>query len=232
MATKRKSVTNRQVTKATIRKSSKKEKGLVVQPNPQTSSAKFSLPRNKKLPVIVLSVLVLAGLLFLISKWLVFAWVDKIPVTRVELYKRLDARYGKDIKDQIITEQLILNEARNRGVSVSNDEINAEYKKIQDQVGAEMLTSLLSQQNVNENTFRDQLKFQILVRKMFSQNVSVSDDEVNKVIEQQASGSANPAPVDDKQKQEIKDQLLQQKISQNFKTWLQGALQSSRVIRL
>ncbi len=205
-------------------------------PTKKSSTPQVSSSASKKL-VLLFLLLGIAGLIFAIAKWAIIAWVDQTPVTRFTLYQELDKRYGSDLKEQLIVEVLVNSEAKKRGVTVNSDEINAEFKKTEDQVGgSDTLKSLLAQQRINDQDFKKQLKLQLLVRKMFSEGVNVSDDEVNKYIQDNqqslSSGESKSPVVDDKMKAQITDQLKQQKISQNFRTWLQDQLKSSRVVRV
>ncbi len=188
------------------------------------------IAQYEKQIVLLFVLLGLAGLLYLFSKWFIVALVDKVPVTRAQFYQELDKRYGKQIKEQLVVQQLVLNEAKKRGVTISQQEIEAEYKKVQDQVGADMLGNLLAQQNITDKDFRNQLKLQLLVRKMFGQGINITDADIDKYLkDNQATQSAQT--IDDKQKQQIRDQLTNQKVSQNFQSWLQQAQSSSRVIK-
>lgn len=208
--------------------------------------------QNKK---ITYSLTAVAGLLilgFLAYKYLVVAWVDYYPVTRIELYRELEDQYGVEIKDNLITERLILNEARKRGVSVSNEEIQDELTKLEaQQGGAEQLNQILTMQNISRSELERRFKFRILVNKMFGMNAVVSEEEINNYIEQNkdqilalggqqpqtdAQGNvlaeSQPGTVSAQLRQEIKDQLMQQKVSDDFTKWLEEAKKSARVRRV
>ena len=79
---------------------------------------------SRKLTLILGSLALLVVLGYLLSRFFVIAWVDNKPITRAEFYNNLDKRYGKDLREQMIVEKLLDNEAERRNVSVSNDELN------------------------------------------------------------------------------------------------------------
>ncbi len=158
------------------------------------------------------------------------AWVDNKPITRVELYKDLDQKYGKDMREQLIVQQLLEDEARNKDAVATNDEVNAQIKKIEDQQGgADRLKEVLQVQGINQDEFKKLVRLQILKEKIFGRGIDVSDDEVNKYVE---SNKQQFPEVTDKLKSDVKEQLRQQKINNNFNAWLKDTLQSSRIRRV
>lgn len=187
---------------------------------------------NKRFILFGAAGLVIAGLAYLLFTWLVVAWVDNTPITRIELYRELEKRSGNEIIEQLVTERLVLSEAQKRGIVISENEINEEYKKVEEQVGKDMLNNLLAQQNVSEADFRKSLKLQFLVRKMFGQDINVSEQEVDDYLKQAQMPEATNSAELEKQKEQAKENLKQQKVSQAFKDFLQQTNNSSRVVRL
>lgn len=182
----------------------------------------------KKLSIFAL-ILGLLALGYLVSKFLVVAWVDKKPITRFEYFKALDQKYGKEVKEQLIVEQLINAEALKNGSKVEAFELEAEIKKIEEQQGGkDKLDQILQVQGISQTEFKKLVRLQLLKQKLFGKDITISDDEVKKFLSDQNQLD----PVDDKQKEEIKQQLKQQKINTNFNNWLKEALQSSRVSRV
>lgn len=168
--------------------------------------------------------------LYLASRYLVIAWVDKQPISRFELYNLLDKQFGTEIREQLITERLILTEARKRQVQVAREEIEAEINKVKEQPGGEQqLSQFLQAQGLTQAEFDKIVKVELLKRKMFGKDIQISDEDVNKFIEE---NKAQLPEVTDKLKGSIKEQLKQRKISENYQNWLSEALQSARVSRL
>ncbi len=179
----------------------------------------------------LISIVVVGLILAVVIPHLFVAFVDKKPISIISYYQMLDSKYGKDLKEQMISEQLVDDEARARGVSISDAQINSEISKYETQAsGSANLTTLLSQQGLTMDSFKRQIKLQLEVQKMFGDKISVTDDEVSKYIDQ--NKAQLPDPITNQVKQQIKDQLKQQKTVTDFQTWLQAAQQSNRVIRL
>ncbi len=188
-----------------------------------------SRPVNRKRLLVLGAMIIGLGLLLFYGyKYLVIGWVDQTPLTRWQMDRELEKRYGKDYKDQVITETLILNEAKKRNVVASDQAISDELKKIQDQQGGgDKLNQILAMQNMTLDELKKQLKFQVLVKQMFSSGVSVSDDEVTKYI---ADNKEQFATSSDQVKAQVKDQLTLQKTGQAFNTWLTEAKSGKRVV--
>jgi foldase protein PrsA len=197
---------------------------------------------NKKMGILLAIVLGVGLLLFFGSRFLVVAWVDQKPITRFEYLQQLDNRYGKDLKEELIVQKLLENEAQKKNINISNQELGDEIKKIEEQQGgADKLNQILQAQNISRDEFSKLIKLQLMRTKLFSEGASISDEEVNKYIDENKEalpvnkdeqGNDIDPKTDQKLKDSIKEQLLQQKINQSFSTWLQENLQGSRVSRV
>lgn len=173
-------------------------------------------------------IVVLAG--YLAATKLVIAWVDHTPITFFQYYGVLNDRYGSQTKEQLIDEQLVLNEAAKRNVSVSQQEIDNQINTIKQQTAGEGdFNQLLAQQGLTMSELQRQVKLQLLIKKMFTSEASVSAQEVDAYIEankdQYPEASAGA-------KQEVKDQLEQQKVVDVFRNWLAQQESGSRVTRV
>ncbi len=102
--------------------------------NTSSNSVTSNIISRKNAPIFI-TILGVVLLGFLAYRYLVVAWVDQTPITRFQLYSQLEKKYGSDITEQLITEDLIKNEAKKRNVDISDDEIKAELTKIEEQQG-------------------------------------------------------------------------------------------------
>jgi foldase protein PrsA len=189
--------------------------------------ANMAWVRNRK---IVIPLILAIALLIILLPHLVVAWVDKKPITIFEYYKTLDQKYGKDIKEQLISEKLIENEAQSRKVTLNNNEVSDQVKQTEDQAsGSANLEMALEQQGMTRADFEKQVKLQILIKKMFEPEATVSTQEVEQYITQNAEQLGE---VTDQLRTSILDQLKQQKLIEVFRAWLEQAQQSNRVTRI
>ncbi len=196
-----------------------------------------SLFANRKRVYLVSGVIVILLLGYIAAKYLVVAWVDKKPLTRFQYYSRLQDKYGKDTREQLISEQLILNEADKRHVSVTSAEIDNQVKTIETQQGgADKLKQALDQQGLTVDELRKQVKFQLLIEKMFGGGINITEQDVDKYMTDNKESLPEIKPEDAsgaaKLRQDIQSQLKQQKLSEGFNAWLKEALASNRVNRV
>lgn len=211
-------------------KSTKKESPKEESKREEAPRKIFAFLRNAKTLYIIAILLGLAALLALGSRYLVVAWVDNKPITRFEFYKSLDQKYGKDVKEQLIVERLIEEEAIKRGVRISDNDMNNEISKIEkEQGGKEKLDQILQIQNISNTEFRKLVRLQLLRQKMFGQNIEVKEDEVKKFLEENKEQFPE---VNDQVRNQVKEQLKQQKLGADFNKWLQDTLKSPRVKRV
>lgn len=203
---------------------------------PVVPARKINLPpfiavaSNRQRLIMTVAALMLLGVLYLLYKFLVVAWVDGRPVTKITLYQQLEKRYGAEMKNQMIAEALIKSESQKRNVQVTAEEIESEYQKFILQYGGEEnINAALTAQGVNPADFKEQIRMQTMIKKMFS-NVQISDDEVKTYLEQnkeQYAEATDPA----KLQADVRAELEQQKITTDFRSWLQESLKSSRVVQ-
>ncbi|OGH12793.1 MAG: hypothetical protein A2776_02790 [Candidatus Levybacteria bacterium RIFCSPHIGHO2_01_FULL_40_10] len=144
------------------------------------------------------------------------ATVNGKSISRAQFARELEKRDGKTVLDALVTEQLILQEASKKKISVSDKEINDEIAKIEKSVSdqGQSLDSLLTQQNMSRNDLKGQIKLQLLLKKIVG-NVPVSDTEVDKYIEENKDSLPEETNPEDLRSQ-IKLQLEQQKLNEKI----------------
>lgn len=233
MATRR--TTTRKTAKTPVKKTRTRKNETTVSEVISSQVNGSRIERLKKLAVakkiiVPLVIVVIVGLvIYLAMTKLVIAWVDQRPIWWFQYYSDLNSKYGDNLKQQLISEQLIEDEAQNRHVSASQQEINSQLQTIISQEGGQSnLDSVLAQQGLSMDELKHQIKLQILVNKMFGQNVTVSDAEINQYIQDNKSQFPD---VNDTIKGQVKDQLKQQKIINAFQAWLAQTEQSNRIIK-
>lgn len=191
---------------------------------------------NRRFFYVAISVLVVLAFFYLSLKWIILGFVDQTPITRIEMYKLLEKKYGQELREQLIVEKLVLNEAVRRNVSMGEDEINGELKKIEEQFGGkEVFDSWLTQQRLTLDDLKKDIKLKSLVFKMFEGNIKITDEEINKYVEEnrdQLMAQFNEStPNEEALKKEVREILKTQKITQEFRTWLENA-KNSRILKL
>lgn len=229
--------------KSATKTSSRKKKETVetveqVVSNENTIIPSFAGKRLSKRTIAILAtIIVLGGLLYLAGKYAVIAWVDNRPITRFQLFSNLENRYGKDMTEQLIVENLILSEARQKNMTATDAEIDSEIKKIEEQQGgADQLNQILQVQGIGQEEFRNLIKLQLLRTKIFGEGITITDQQIDQYIEQNKdnipAASEGASPQDkEKLRSDVREQLLQEQISTRFNEWLRNNLQGERVKR-
>ncbi|EIA20286.1 peptidylprolyl isomerase [Listeria fleischmannii] len=97
---------------------------------------------------------------------------DAGNVTQDELYKAMKTSYGDEVVQKLTFEKVLADK-----YSVSSKEINAEYKKYEEQYG-DSFSSTLKQNNLTEKSFKDNIKYNLLVQKATKANIKVTDKKL------------------------------------------------------
>jgi foldase protein PrsA len=182
--------------------------------------------------IIIGLVIVAAGIaVFFLKSKIVVAWVNGRPVWHWTYITELERQAGQQTLDSLITQNLILQEAKKQKVSVTNDEIDEDLKKIEASVTAQgqVLEDLLKAQGLSLQDLKNQIKLNKLLDKLVGQDVEVSDEEIQKYIsenkdflpEEQSAEELNSS---------IKEQLRQQKLNEKLQDWLKSLKDGAKIV--
>jgi hypothetical protein len=181
--------------------------------------------------LIVLWILVLALALWYFKGQFIVATVNGQPIFRSTLIRELERQSGPQTLDNIVLETLVRQEAAAKKVTVTDAELDAEVKKLEDQMAAQKqnLDQLLSLQGMTRASLKDQMRLQLLVEKLVGkEGVTVTDDEVKKYI------ADNKAflPKDAKPEElaaTVRKQLEQQKTTAHTQEWLKSLQAKAKI---
>lgn len=203
------------------RKSSKlssEEVAVVATPVSQISiKGKLKKPRVF-IPLIIVILILVA---FFFKGLFVVALVNGEPITRIAIIQELEKQGGKQTLSSLINQTLILQEARKKNVQVSQDEINAAAKKIEDSLKGQgqNLDTALAMQGMTKQDFLMQLRLRSLVEKLLADKIKVSDKEIADYIDK--NKETIPAGMKEEEiKKNVTEQLKQQKLATESQTWL------------
>jgi len=190
----------------------------------------FCRPSKTGIVAILLGVVILA-LLAINRGLIVAAIVNNKPIFRSTVNRSLVARYGTQTLENMITEQLIQDEAKRLHIAVTDKEIEAEQAKILASFGGNVtLEEILSYQGMTKEDFNQQIRLQMLLTKIIGKDIVVSDEEIAKYITDNPSTLV--ATDSDGMKQEAKEALLTQRVSAQLQTWYTALKEKSKVYRL
>ena len=160
--------------------------------------------------VILAVVLILLQLLWRNKSLLVAGTVNNQPIPRWTLESRLVARYGAQTLEEVINEVLIKQEGVKKGASVSAKDVDNKITEIEKSLDGKIsIADALIQQGMTMAEFRSQVELQLILDKLASNMIEVSDQEISDYI---ASNSASLIDTDPaSQSAEAKTILTSQK---------------------
>lgn len=183
--------------------------------------------------IILLSAILVLGLLYYFRSFFIVATVNGEPISRMTYIHEMENQIGQmgmksgtQALNTVVTKTLILQEAKKKKVTITDEEINAEFAKIEESLkgSGQTLDQALVAEGLTREDYAEQIKFQKLVEKMGGGNVSVTDKEVDEYLKQNEASlpSTTEATEAAALKAQIKEQLQQQKSSEKIQAWLQG----------
>ena len=182
-------------------------------------------------PTLIL--LVLLGLFYLGRSLLIAAVVDGKPITRLEVIRELEKQSGQETLDNLISKVLLFQEAQRRGVQISDQAIQAEIDNISSVVEAQGTT--LDAELILRGQTREELEENVRIQKTIDEllagEVGISDEEMENYFEENQAFFGEEAVYDDL-KEDIREQLRQEKISQEFSSLLQTLRSESNIYYL
>lgn len=220
-ATSKAKSTSKTSTKSTTAKKPTKTKSTPKDTKVETKTAiTKKVKPNYKLISIVVLVGLLVTFLFMLRNQFIVASVNGSPITRYSLIKELEKQGGKQVLEGLVVQKIIDQEASKKGVKVTDQDIDSEIDKIRGQIPQGMtLEQMLELQGSDMQTLRTQLVLQVKLRKILEDQVTVTDEEVN--AEYNANQESYSGVSEQEAKAQIKEGLMQQKLSGLINTWLE-----------
>lgn len=192
----------------------------------------FLKKKNQRpfLVIVILVLLILLGGLYYFKGQFISATVNGQPIWRLTLIKELEKQSGKATLENLITKALIFQEAKKQGVVISQEEIDQKMKELEDNFTAQGqdLDELLAAQNMTRDQLEEQLKIQLIIEKVFNQDIEVTDEEITAYFE--AYPDYFPEGTDlESVKEDIRGQLQQEKSSDLVQSWLDSLQENAQI---
>lgn len=200
---------------------------------PETSISKVSGPNLKFLVQLVIILALGTGLFLLASRYrgyVIAAVVNRTPISRWQLNQVLASRYGKPVLDELISQELLTQEAKKQNVQINQADIDKEYKSLEDKLGgADNLKQALTQYGLTKDELQQQIRLRLIQTKLSDKlfNIQISDDDAKKYF------TDNAALFKDKKfddvKDDIKTTLKNQQLQDKFTTWFNDLKSKSSI---
>ena len=187
-------------------------------------------PKKKWTFIIGFVIVLLLILVYLNLGIFLAATVNGQPITRLQLAKELEKQGGKQVLDSIITQKLIDQEAKKKGIVVSQQDLDNEIKAIESQLKAQGtdLDTALAFQGQTRAQLQDSLKLKIQVEKLIADKISISEEEITTYFNENKTSFVENAKLEDV-KSQITETIRQTKLSQEYQTWLQELKSISKI---
>jgi hypothetical protein len=134
----------------------------------------------------IVSVVILILLAAYYKNLFVVVLVNGQPIFRWTVVSQLEQQGGQRALNQLVTETLILQEARENSITVTQQEIDEEMKKIEESVTAEggSFEEALASQGYTRESLERSLLINKTVEKLVQDQVTVTEEEINKYLEE------------------------------------------------
>jgi parvulin-like peptidyl-prolyl isomerase len=201
----------------------------------QNSNRNLKMPAFiSKLPIkyirIVFLVLALGLLVYVLKGYIVAATVNGVPISRIKVLQLSEQVQGATVLDSLVIDILTTQEAKKQGVTVTKEEIDAEMAKIEETLTQQGVTldDTLKQRNMTKEQLVQRLTLGKLLEKMLLKNITVSDEEIAKYMEDNAKYL--PENKDTPEfKEQVRQDLQQQKLGTEYQTWIQDVKSNSKI---
>lgn len=194
------------------------------------SASKKPINVSKKYVALIATILLLGALLFYFRGLFVAAVVNGQPISRLEVVRQTEQQAGKQTLDTLVRNALIEQRAKEQNITVSDQEINDEIKKLQDNLSkqGQNLDQVLKAQGMSQDDLKKLIRLDKLVQKMVGKDIQVTDAEVTKYIED--NREALPQETEEAElKKQVTEQLKQQKTNEKVRTWLADLQKNARI---
>lgn len=237
--------------KETVKKSAAASKKTASKATPKTSvktrtsvqahavdtSAKKSAPAQKPTKfrrsyvLIALGIIALGVLLYLGRGLFVAAVVNGQPISRWTIIKEAEKQSGRQALDTTVRNTLIEQEARKANVTVSNQEIDDEIKKVESSLSkqGQKLDDVLAMQGMTREDLRRLIRLDKLVGKIVGRDVKVTDEEVNDYLTKNKELLPQNQS-EDELKKTATEQIKQQKLNDKIRTWLESLQTKAKIM--
>jgi len=130
----------------------------------------------------------------------------------------------------MINEELIKQAAKDQKIVISQEKIDEEMAKIEKSLPEGMsLDQALQMQGMSRENLEEQMRLQLAIEEILAPKIQITDEELKQYIEENKDYFS--ATEEAKIKEEAQESLRQQKLNQNFQSWLQELTEKAKINR-
>ncbi len=193
------------------------------------NNRKSSLSVKKVLIIISLVILAIV-ILYTLTRLTLLGWIDGRPVSRLEYYRNLERNYGEIVRQTIVLDLKLKQEAKTRQIELPVKEAEDKIKQYEVNYGGkdkfdEYLVSL----GETRESYADRVLKSMIIDAIFGKNLTVGDKEIMEYIDQNKDrlGSQefinffnSESSESARYKEGIVEQVKKRKIEEAYQEWL------------
>lgn len=136
------------------------------------------------MPAAIAAIVIALVLTVFFQGWVVAATVNGGAVSRFKVIKALEANDGEAALSAMIEEKLIEQAIRKAKVSVSQADVDAEIDALKEQFASigQDFDSIVEQQGLTQDEVNEQVKKQLQLEALLSENAAVTEEEIDEFI--------------------------------------------------
>lgn len=207
-------------TKKPVKKVTKKITAPASYPTPAVLTPRPQKPMiTSKMLTLALVVLAIGLLTYKLGPWLVPAKVGWTPVSRFEVWSRLEKSYGEQALDDLVNEKILDSAIKQANIKVDPTKLEDQLATLETQFESTGgLDEALKQRGLSRKDLEKQISTQLAVEEILADQIEPTDEEVQALYE---GGSATlyEGQSLDQVRDQIVEELKQTKLRDAFLTW-------------
>ncbi len=195
------------------------------------SNHKIELKKiDSKTLVKALIFLLILALVYLVKDEVIVASVNGKPITRIALIRNLEKQAASSTLENMTLQMLVEQQLKKEGIKVSDEEMDAELKKIEEQLAAQgqNLDDLLKAQSLTRAAVKEQLALSKGMEMLLSDKITVTAEEVTAYFEENKELLGKDVKFEDI-KADIENQLKQQKLATEQQKWFAELKKNAKI---
>ncbi len=189
---------------------------------PAVSEKRIKLPAyiTPKRIVWVAVIVAILALAYAYKGLFLAATVNGTPISRFAVIGEMEKTAGRQALDSLINRVLIENEAKNQKITITNEHLQDEIKKIEDQLAQHggTLEETLEMEQITREELDDQIVLQLKAKQILGDKMRVSEEEIDQYLSD--TGQTLEEGTEQEQRRIIKDSLEQDKFSREITAWI------------
>jgi hypothetical protein len=212
--------------KKTIKKA-KMEMPLSTQ---DTTAAPTTIPKmNNKMITLALVVVVIGLLTYKLGPWLVPSIVGNTPLTRFELWSRLEKSYGTQALDDMVNEKILDKAIASSGIKVDQAKLDEQLKTLETQFESTGgLDEALKQRGLTRKNLEKQIRTQLAVEILLADKINPTEEEIKTQFDTGVATVYKDKKFDDV-KASITEEIKQTKLRDAFLAWFADVKKDAKV---